>query len=425
MDKGEWIILENSHLSQRLTKHFCIHYQNAIKIKNIHDEFRMWFVTNSSSQLPIEMLRHSIKLCTNTSNNIPEHIQYLNKKLKNCEINDESDSKQELSQHQQKIICRLKKFHAVISERCGYHSIGWTEKYLFSSNDCINIISNMNLIFQNNQKIAYEMVEGLVLECYFNGIVWKSMDRILLKTLFLDIFFNETNNDDEYNTFSYLNSNVKFLQNEKNGKNFIASVGVATGIMKIHRMEGNDNYSKSNADIVLMKCKEISNKLPTTLKCPIIGENESIYEPILKNEFVRFNKLLHFVRKCLNELQNILIGALDMTIEMEQFFMEILENRFPMQWFCYSYPTRKSFASYISDLGQRIDFLQSFKRNRTPCAIWFSAFFHPQSLLTAIRRQFSQFNGVRFDDVIVNYTVVDTSKVCFVVSQHEKYCISV
>lgn len=409
MDNGDWIILENAHFALNTTKEIYFHYQTAIKTKEINDKFRLWFITNPSTKLPIEMLRHSIKLCINIPQNFPKQFHSMNDKYQNeFPFETISQSKHSLWK---KIIYELIKFHAVLIKRSGYDASGWTEQYLFSKNICKHIISNMNLISQNECNITNGMIKRLVLDCYYMRMVWKAADQILLHSMFLNIFSNELSTEDEESTYeldTFLNSNVNYLQNEKCSEYFTSTFINARKNSFSPAMNIN-NTNGINDDMVLIKCKEILNILPIELKCSIV-ENEQ-FENIIKNETLRYNKLLKRIRNDMNELYKSLCGKLDMTNDMEDIFNDILENRMPMQWMVYSYPTKKSFATYIKDLGQRIDFFNNLKRSRTSCGIWFSAFFQPMSLITTIKRRFSKLNGIQFNDVIVNHSIVDTIEV--------------
>lgn len=417
MECGDWLILENCHLAMDATRTLFASYANAIKTKDVHDEFRLWFVTTVSSRLPIKMLRHSIKLVANGPRNGRQRCDRLDKLHTRFrgEINT-LPSSESLSQPEsersrsQQIIRRLIKFHCVVAERRGFGPIGWTEPYLFPENVCINIISNVDSLFQQKCNVTNELIERFALECNYDGSVWTANGRTLLRSLFASVFDGGADADGGATAsaeFVYLNSNSSFLKNVKRGEYFISSALAAQELALPTPTSAHD--SSADIDRVLSKCKETLNMLPLAANFPIT-ENDP-FGSVLKNESLRFDKLLKCVRKCLSELCRALEGTLDLTVEMEEMFDDVLEGRMPAQWKPYSYPSSKSFASYARDLGQRVDFFQRRKRNRTPYAFWFAAFFHPAALLTTVTRQFAQLSGAQFDDVIVNHSVVATTEV--------------
>lgn len=398
------------------TRALFSNYTNGIKTKDVHDEFRLWYITTLSSRLPIKMLRHSIKLVANGPQNGRQRSDRFDKfhtrfrDINTLPSNDSFSQPESKRSHSQQIIYRLIKFHCVVAERSGFGPIGWTEPYLFSDNVCINIISNVNSMFQQKCNVTNELIERFALECNYDGSVWMANDRALLRSLFSSVFDGEAGADGIETAsaeFVYLNSNSSFLKNVKRGEYFISSAMAAQELVFPTQTGAHD--SSADIDRVLSKCKETLNMLPLAAKFPIT-ENDP-FGNVLKNESLRFDKLLKCVRKCLSELCKALEGTLDLTVEMEEMSDDVLEGRIPALWKLYSYPSSKSFASYVRDLGQRIDFFHNRKRNRTPYAFWFAAFFHPAALLTTVTRQFAQLSSAQFDDVIVNHSVVATTEV--------------
>ena len=59
MEKGQWIMLQNCHLSVE----FCDEIIQTISdTENIHENFKMWITTEINKQIPMSLLQMSIKV---------------------------------------------------------------------------------------------------------------------------------------------------------------------------------------------------------------------------------------------------------------------------------------------------------------------------------------------------------------------------
>lgn len=111
-------------------------------------------------------------------------------------------------------------------------------------------------------------------------------------------------------------------------------------------------------DPAIAICKELMERLPDefdldeiTKSYPVIYTNSM--NTVLRQELIRFNRLLSYIRKSLVNVGKAVKGQIAMIPELERTHASMIIGKLPADWLKKSYPSLKPLASYVTDFLAR------------------------------------------------------------------------
>lgn len=165
-----------------------------------------------------------------------------------------------------------------------------------------------------------------------------------------------------------------------------------------------------SVDPVLELCHDISQRLPSTFDVHTAAERYPIeynnsMNTVLRQELMRFNKLLLYIKSSLNETRRAVLGQIAMIPELERIHSAMSIGKLPNDWAKRSYPSLKPLGSYINDFLARLAFFQKWLDDGEPIVFWLSGFYFTQSFLTGVLQNHSRKNHQQIDRLVMKFDV--------------------
>lgn len=140
-------------------------------------------------------------------------------------------------------------------------------------------------------------------------------------------------------------------------------------------------------------------------KYPIIYKNSM--NTVLRQELIRFNQLLNYIKLSLSDVQRAIHGQIAMIPQLERIYSDMAIGKLPDDWAARSYPSLKPLGSYVNDLLARLKFLQQWIDDGEPIVYWLSGFYFTQSFITGVLQNHCRKQQLQIDLVDITYEVTE------------------
>jgi dynein heavy chain len=119
---------------------------------------------------------------------------------------------------------------------------------------------------------------------------------------------------------------------------------------------------------------------------------------VLTWEIIRFNKLIGVVRLSTEELLKAIQGLVVMSSDLEVASRDLQYQKVPSMWEAAAYPSLKPLGSWLTDLEQRIQFVDGWMRDsRITSSFWLSGLYFPQGFITGVKQQYARKTLIAID----------------------------
>lgn len=429
--EGHWVVLENIHLMPKWT-HALEKRLDEIEEEGPHANFRVYLSAEPASYIPIGLLDRSIKL-TN------EPPQGLKANLKRAFASFEKDEFEFKDPKVKAIMFGLCHFHSILIERIKFGPKGWNCKYPFNTGDLMDSSTVLSNYLENSSdKVPWKDIRYIFGEILYGGHITDDWDRLLCMT-YLRFYmkedlmdetelypFNENFKDERFRSppvmpydqyFEYIDAemlpespiafgmhpNAETSVKTKQGDELFAAImelqprgGGAAGVAA-----GAGSKIEQQITDITERIKAASYNLEEIAQNVVDARGP--YQNVFLQECERMNNLTDEMRKSLKELGQGLSGELQMSEKMEELQIQLDLDRVPSKWAGLAYPSLRSLASWLEDLGQRAAQLQAWVEDplQIPMVTHIAHLFNPQSFLTAIMQKTAQRNKLELDKLTV------------------------
>ena len=421
---GGWVLLQNCHLAvswlpslERICEGF-----NA---ESTHPNFRLWLTSMPTRTFPSQILQVGVKITMEPPKGLKANLQRTYSQLSD-NLWEESNKPDAF----RRLLFGFAFFHAVVQDRRKYGPIGWNIPYGFTMED-FTICRKQLMSFVNDYDVPpYKVLNYLGASINYGGRVTDDKDKRLIRAILSRFICPELLEIGEQYKFSQsgiyfcpdlcvsvaqFSSYISTLPTQTppeafglhENSNIICAQAEAQMILDgIVSMSSVSSLKGSKGGVVDEKLAalvaQLQNRLPSVLSVALVADKfattyEQSLNTVLKQEVIRYNRLINVVSHSLQELQRALKGLVVMSGDLEKVGEEMMVNVVPSEWAEKGFLSLKPLSSWVSDFVDRVDFLNAWISGGIPAVFWLSGFYFPQAFLTASLQNFSRANTVAID----------------------------
>ena len=369
-----------------------------------------------------------------------------------------------------KLVYSLAMFHSILLERRKYKGYGWTKFYDFNNSDfkiCFDILHTYSKSYVNPQDFPWKAIQELIAVNY--GSRFTNPKDLELLNMYAEHFFNanllidknynlscnpdyfipllddslfekykntstsdaaNANKSDFYLRMCFFKEEAKRLREdppEVFGLHFNADISsqihdnlqLLDGIRILNSNIAVTGEYQSIEAALMNKIKLAREKIPKPLEADKkkfemfddADKSEGIkYNPInnlLYQEAEKFNKLISIITNDLIAYEKALKGHITISTNIVEGINALTEDKVPTSWQC-MYVSLKSFMRFLEDLHQRVEFFRQWITNGLYTPYYYLGYFtNPISFITAIKQRFSLINKVAYNNVTLQFKVIN------------------
>jgi len=398
-----------------------------------HPLFRIILSSSPTPQFPIQLLQNCIKMTSEPPKGLKANIGRL---LNN--MTDELYNRAKETHKYRRLFFSLCWTHAVALERRKFKMLGWNVGYDFNDSD-FEISENILQIYldENPNEIPWEAIRYLISEANYGGRITEHPDNRVMRAYVADFFcpaalqpkfmlstlptymIPEDGSLNSYRNYARdlpLSEPPEAFGQHANAEISSSLQDTDTMLVTILSMQGGASAGGSGgsrADAVMATCEGLRERLPENIDWEEVRErNDSDQSPLkvcLLQEIERYNGLLTAVRTSLQELVKGIQGFVVISKDQEEVLGSLYEGKVPASWL-FAFPSIKSLSSWMPDLVERIEQLNSWAFQGIAKVFWLGGITYPTSFLTALMQASARRNMVSVDTLSWDFPVMSSDE---------------
>jgi len=420
---GGWVLLSNCHLMESWMSNLEAIVEQ-LDPEGMSANFRLWLTSMPAKSFPVQVLQNGVKMTNEPPSGLRANL-LRSYSLVTEKLFEESNKPGVF----RTLLFGFCFFHAVVQDRRKFGPIGWNIPYGFTPED-LAVCRQQLMEFTNKYvQIPYKVLNFLGANINYGGRVTDDKDKLLISTILQTYICPEAveqRHEYKYSTsglyfapeassieeiVEYIrtmplypmpeafglhdNCNITCAQNE--------AMKLLTGMQSMVAAGGGGEGGKSADDVMDETAASVQERLPHPYPLDECEERfPTLYEEsmntVVKQECLRYNKLLWAMDKSLKDFRKAIKGLIVMTADLEECGKSMFVNDVPEMWSKKGPLSLKPLSSWFLDIIARCQFFQSwFDLGRTPPVHWISGIFFPQAFFTGAMQNFARKYGEEID----------------------------
>jgi len=332
-------------------------------------------------------------------------------------------------------------FHAVVQDRRKFGPIGWNIPYGFTPED-LSVCQQQLMEFVNKyDEVPYKVLNFLGANINYGGRVTDDKDKLLISTILQTYICSEA--VQKRSEYKYSASRLYFAPEAETISDFVEYIRglplypmpeafglhdncnitcaqdeglkLLSGMQSMVSSGGGGDGGKSADDVMDETAASLQERLPHAFQLDVCeAKFPTLYEEsmntVVKQECLRYNKLLWEMESTLKDFRKAIKGLIVMTADLEQLGKSLFVNEVPELWSKKGPLSLKPLSNWFLDIIARCQFFQGWvELGKTPPAHWISGIFFPQAFFTGAMQNFARKYGEEID--LLSFSQVVLSEV--------------
>jgi len=434
---GGWVLLCNCHLAASWLpelERIC----EQLNPQETHNEFRLWLTSMPTKAFPPLLLQNGVKMTNEPPKGLRANLLGSYSKLDDG-IFFES-SKPVLFRRMLFAFCF---FHAIVQDRRKFGPIGWNIAYGFTYEDLVTCRRQLKIFVDDYDEPGpmMKVLQFCGAAINYGGRVTDDKDKRLIATIMRQyVCLDLAEKGSEY---KFSKSGIFYCPDCESKDEFIdylktlplqpspeafgldenceitTSVNESTALlnsMLSMAPKQSGGGGKSQSDVMDEIAEGLQEKVPPLFDYDDVEEQfptryEESTNTVLKQEVLKYNRLLKVMRNALPLFRKALKGLVAMSEELDQMGTALYGNQVPGNFAAVSYLNEKPLSAWASDLLDRVTFMNSWIACKKPSAFWVSGFFFPQAFFTATLQNNARKHKIAIDRLSYSFALQSKAKV--------------
>ena len=322
---------------------------------------------------------------------------------------------------QRKVLISLIWFHSVLLERRKFKSQGFIIPYEFNDSDFFMSFDLILTVLEKNQlNLSMKGLQHLLGDVVYGGKVTESFDSRILRVHLSELFDENALNQEWFKPSELPGYRVKFDTDKSSFRSFIdalpsmdnpalfgqhTNAEMTSRVEEVNCMLSNiskmNNRSKESFNTNKMERYEFILATLNRIPIPFHKDNLSQYQKIsdpkdavqvfFGQEIQRYNEMLSQIQRTKGDIHKLIKGLILPSSKIEVVVEDLSNSRVPVEWGKY-YDSTKTLGSWVDDLCQRVDQLNTWLLEGEPNVVWLGGLMYPSSYLTSVLQRHARTN---------------------------------